>query len=305
MPNLKKIPEAAPALGFDVAQYFRYTEMVSCASNYTHRMPRSADKRKLSDVDVLMIREHCILNHPKRGSLAVSRLFGVSRTTVERIVKHETYQHLSHFVKLRRVRRHIAHEQYVREYDILGRKEWGPSDDPEGANLCSWFESYCSGSTEYFEYKHLLIAPDGSELPAGTTLEQYAAAYRKKHGIELKKVRKPRRTRRQMQWAEKFALKPGQVTEKEAERRRKIGLAARKNVFSDLLRRYGKHDDDTRYAIWNIAIKDGIARAEEIYGGPLPPNPNRPPPKLSADALADLYAKGVNQGQNWTDYPTE
>lgn len=185
--------------------------------------------RKLSDIDVLWIRAACILNHKAYGSKALADLFCVSRTTIERIVNRETYRHLRP-----RTLPPLPQDYCVNVPVMIGEMRQWFGDEVAGERLYLWREAAPGETPERFVHaveeaadpriqpslvrKFEFVAkawePDGNLTAVEYEQEArwrrrdiatYAASYRKRNSLELAKKRRPRRTKRQMDWARKFA----------------------------------------------------------------------------------------------------
>jgi len=284
---------------------------------------RSIDKRKLSDIDVLMIRRHTKLNDSEMGSLAVSRMFGVSRTTIERIVKGETYQHLPPSVGLRTVRRYKAIPAFVRsmhdESDglrIEAAMAYVPRPLSSDYAPCSLFvmvherrQFWCDvpgvewqvPSRDSFIDVYVYVAPDGTVVHE-TTLEAYAAMYREARGIESTKVRKPRRSKRQMEWHRKFALKPGEVGPKEAARRERISETLSTRYALRKAERIAQEEGPEAAARYRANHARYRARRKgELHDYPRPLHPSPLHPSPLREALPDDDDEWLEEAQERAD----
>jgi hypothetical protein len=182
-------------------------------------------ERKLSDRDALVIRAVCILNHKRYGSKALAEMFCCSRTTIERIVNRETYRNLPP-----RTLPPLPSDYCINVPLMVGVVRDGAGVEIKGQMHYRWRDALPNETPERFvrevvedgpdsgkpKWEHVMKAWEPVSNLTAAAYEQdarwwrrdiagYAEKYRKRHGLEMQRKRKSRRTKRQMEWARKFA----------------------------------------------------------------------------------------------------
>ncbi|MFM0199777.1 hypothetical protein PQR53_07825 [Paraburkholderia fungorum] len=185
-------------------------------------------ERKLSDIDVLWIRAACILNHKRFGSVKIAEMFCVSRRVIEAVVKRETYRHL----RARTVPPDVLTESVPLMVGVIimdrdhpkggWPREAMPDETPEWSMTAKDFDQQHGVDEDYrrnYWTTAPLVSPSEPVSKADYDLvswicrqgvTEYAESRRSNLGLETVKKRKPRRTKRQMEW-ERNVTKPAQA----------------------------------------------------------------------------------------------
>lgn len=221
---------------------------------------RNAEKRKLTDLDAVLIRCAHIPASPEYGISALARLFGVSRLTVDRILSRATYRNL--------------HPRAVPSFTAMNDEEierayGGPFHVAADATEYEWYGQTIRGTNREFQ-------PTSSQ--EGDRRYRPLLAYR---GVPYTET--PHRLQ---------TLSP----KAEAKRRKNIGLGLRKSGYAGLVKRYGVDSENVARYLRYVERRDGTRRAEEIHGGPLPEAPTEMKHEISAaeaQALMDRLSGAV------------
>lgn len=185
-------------------------------------------ERKLSDADVLWIRAACILNHKRYGSAKIAEMFCVSRRVIEAVVNRETYRHL----RARTLPPGVLTEAVPimvgviiveRDHPQGGWPRQAARDETPEWFMTAWDFDRQHGGDEAYRRDYWTTAPvvSPSEPVSKAEYERetweckegvtgYAERRRSDLGLEMTKKRKPRRSKRQMEW-ERNVTKPAQA----------------------------------------------------------------------------------------------
>lgn len=227
--------------------------MILCqfSATGTTSMTRNADKRKLSDLDAVLIRCAHIPASPEHGTAALARMFGVSRVTIDRIIARVTYRNL-HPLAIPSMTFGDWGDEEVVDASHDADTEERPFRIVDNKSAQDWYGQTLRGTQR--EYRPISgEAGDRRYKP----LEAYCIACR---GYQ------PKHTTHRLQ-----RLCPTA----EATRRKNQAASQRKGNYERLVRFKGKGSEDVARYVRYIESRDGTARAEELYGGPLPGRPDK------------------------------
>lgn len=213
---------------------------------------RNAEKRKLTDLDAVLIRCAHVPGSPEHGISALARLFGVSRLTVDRILSRATYRNL--------------HPRAVPSFTVMNDEEIekahdGPFHVAEDATEYAWYGQTIRGTNREFKPTSWQ-AGDRRYRPL---LEYLGVPY----------TETPHRLQ---------TLSP----KAEAKRRKNIGQGLRKTGYAEIVRVYGIESENVARYLRYVEGRDGTERAEEIHGGPLPEVPGDMKHELTTEDVQAL-----------------